>query len=143
MARLPLATERLVIGDGAAVIVWLTIRPGGRRRPAPAWTVSVLPPASPSSPSSRSRTTSLARSAPRSSPRSCASSTTGNHRQDGVLGCLAQLLTVAGQAAGRIEPDRDGEMSCLLHKAAALITENAGLQTYYATRALDPQGEAA
>ncbi|MFI5726914.1 hypothetical protein [Streptomyces cyaneofuscatus] len=66
-----------------------------------------------------------------------------DHRQDGVFGFLAQLLTVAGQAAGRIEPDRDDEMSCPLHEAAALITENAGLQTYYATRALDPQGEAA
>ncbi|MGW0669773.1 hypothetical protein [Streptomyces sp. NPDC002746] len=66
-----------------------------------------------------------------------------DHRQDGVLGSLAQLLTVAAQAAGRIEPDRDGEMSRPLHEAAALITENAGLQTYYATRALDPQGESA
>ncbi|MEV0888879.1 hypothetical protein AB0J03_34395 [Streptomyces microflavus] len=66
-----------------------------------------------------------------------------DHRQDGVFGSLAQLLTAAGQTAGRIEPDRDGEMSCPLHEAAAFITENAGLQTYYATRALDPQGEAA
>lgn len=66
-----------------------------------------------------------------------------DHRQDGVFGSLAQLLTVAGQAAERIEPDRDGEMSSPLHEAAALITENAGLQTYYATRALDPQGETA
>jgi malate synthase len=65
-----------------------------------------------------------------------------DHRQDGVFGSIAQLLTVAARAAGRIEPDRDGEMSCPLHEAAALITENAGLQTYYATRALDPQGEA-
>ncbi|MFJ8855960.1 hypothetical protein [Streptomyces sp. NPDC102437] len=65
-----------------------------------------------------------------------------DHRQDGVLGSLAQLLTAAAQAAGRIEPDHDGEMSCPLHEAAALITENAGLQTHYATRALDPQGEA-
>ncbi|MFF9691053.1 hypothetical protein [Streptomyces sp. NPDC014623] len=65
------------------------------------------------------------------------------HRQDGVFGSLAQLLTVAAQAAGRIEPDGDGEMSCPLHEAAALITENASLQTYYATRALDPQGESA
>lgn len=32
-----------------------------------------------------------------------------DHRQDGVFGSLAQLLTVAAQAAGRIEPDRDGE----------------------------------
>ncbi|MEV7683216.1 hypothetical protein AB0O64_32445 [Streptomyces sp. NPDC088341] len=66
-----------------------------------------------------------------------------DHRQDGVLGSLAQLLTVAAQAAGRIEPDSDGEISCPLHEAAALITDNAGLQTYYATRALDPQGESA
>ncbi|MET9556103.1 hypothetical protein [Streptomyces sp. NPDC006645] len=66
-----------------------------------------------------------------------------DHRQDGVFGSLTQLLTVAAQAAGRIEPDRDGEMSCPLHEAAALITENAGLQTYYATRALDPQGKVA
>lgn len=48
-----------------------------------------------------------------------------DHRQDGVFGSLAQLLTVAGQAAERIEPDRDGEMSCPLHEAAALITENS------------------
>jgi hypothetical protein len=66
-----------------------------------------------------------------------------DHRHDGVFGSLAQLLTVAAQAAGRIEPDRDGEMSCPLHEAAALITDNAVLQTYYATRALDPQGESA
>lgn len=66
-----------------------------------------------------------------------------DHPQDGLFGSLAQLLTVAAQAAERIEPDRDGEMSCPLHEAAALITENAGLQTYYATRALDPQGESA
>lgn len=64
-----------------------------------------------------------------------------DHRQDGVFGSLAQLLTAAARAAGRIEPDRDGEMSCPLHEAAALITDNAGLQTYYATRALDPQGD--
>lgn len=65
-----------------------------------------------------------------------------DHRQDGVFGSLTQLLTVAAQTAGRIEPDRDGEISCPLNEAAALITKNAGLQTYYATRALDPQGEA-
>ncbi|MGW5640937.1 hypothetical protein [Streptomyces sp. NPDC003832] len=65
-----------------------------------------------------------------------------DHRQDGVCGSLAQPLTVAGQAAEWIEPDRDGEMSCPLHEVAALITDNAGLQSYYATRALDPQGGA-
>ncbi|MGW4142649.1 hypothetical protein ACWELV_38870 [Streptomyces mirabilis] len=66
-----------------------------------------------------------------------------DRRQDGVFGSLAQLLTVAAQAVARIEPDHGGEMSCPLHEAAALITENAGLQTYCATRALDPQGEPA
>ncbi|MEU4352371.1 hypothetical protein [Streptomyces sp. NPDC023838] len=34
-----------------------------------------------------------------------------DHRQDGVFGSFAQMLTVAAQGAGRIEPDRDGEMS--------------------------------
>ncbi|MET9497455.1 hypothetical protein [Streptomyces sp. NPDC006552] len=38
--------------------------------------------------------------------------------------------------------DHAPEMSCPLHAAAALITDNAGLQTYYAALALDPQGEA-
>ncbi|WP_372412030.1 hypothetical protein [Streptomyces luteireticuli] len=66
-----------------------------------------------------------------------------DHRQDGVFGSLAQLFTAAAQAAARIEPDRDGQMSCALQEAAALITENAGPQTYYATRALDPQGGSA
>lgn len=66
-----------------------------------------------------------------------------DHREDGVFGSLAQLLTVAAQAAGRIEPDRDGETSCPLHEAAALITDNAGLQIHYATHALDPRGECA
>jgi hypothetical protein len=64
-----------------------------------------------------------------------------DHPQDGVLGFPAQLLTVAAQGAERIEPDRDGELSCPLDEAAALITEHAGLQTYYAIRALDPQGD--
>ncbi|MDJ1645174.1 hypothetical protein [Streptomyces pakalii] len=65
-----------------------------------------------------------------------------DHRQDGVFGALAQLLTAAAHAAARIEPDRDGAISCPLHEAAALITETAGLQIHYATRVLDPQGEA-
>lgn len=66
-----------------------------------------------------------------------------DHRQDGLFGSLAQLLTVAGQAAERLEPDRDGELSCPLHEAAAHLTDDAGLQLHYATRALDPQGESA
>ncbi|MGK3110587.1 hypothetical protein [Streptomyces sp. WAC05858] len=63
--------------------------------------------------------------------------------QEGLFGALAQLLTVAAQAAERIEPDRDGDASGPLHEAAALITDNAGLRVYYATRALDPEGERA
>ncbi|WP_050502309.1 hypothetical protein [Streptomyces monomycini] len=51
-----------------------------------------------------------------------------DHRQDGVFGSLAQLLTVAAQAAERIELDRDGELSRPLRTAAALITGDAGLQ---------------
>ncbi|GAA3372411.1 hypothetical protein GCM10017744_103800 [Streptomyces antimycoticus] len=63
--------------------------------------------------------------------------------QEGLFGALAQLLTVAARTAERIEPDHDGDASCPLHEAAALVTEDAGLQAYYATRALDPQGERA
>nr|WTB12128.1 hypothetical protein OG546_50120 [Streptomyces antimycoticus] len=63
--------------------------------------------------------------------------------QEGLFGALAQLLTVAARTAERLEPDRDGDASCALHEAAALITDNAGLRAYYATRALDPQGERA
>lgn len=66
-----------------------------------------------------------------------------DHPQEGVFGCLTQLLTVAAQAAERLETNGDGELSCPLHEAAALITEQAGLHTSYATRALDPQGETA
>ncbi|MEV8057185.1 hypothetical protein AB0P37_11800 [Streptomyces antimycoticus] len=63
--------------------------------------------------------------------------------QEGLFGALAQLLTVAARTAERIEPDHDGDASCPLHEAAALVTEDAGLRAYYATRALDPQGERA
>ncbi|WP_413804224.1 hypothetical protein [Streptomyces sp. OE57] len=63
--------------------------------------------------------------------------------QDCLFGTLAQLLTAAARTAERIEPDRDGDASCPLHEVAALITDNAGLRAYYATRALDPQGERA
>ncbi|MFG2676896.1 hypothetical protein [Streptomyces sp. NPDC048445] len=55
---------------------------------------------------------------------------------------LAQLLTVAARRAEQVEPDRDGDASCPLHEAAALINDNASPQTH-ATRVLDPQGEAA
>jgi len=61
----------------------------------------------------------------------------------GFMPCLAQLLTVAAQRAERIEPDRDGDASCLLHEAAALITDNAGQRLIWAARAHDPQGDPA
>lgn len=55
----------------------------------------------------------------------------------GLLGMLAQLLTVAAQRAEQIEPDRDGDASCPLHEAAALITDDAGQRLNCAARALD------
>ncbi|MER5719655.1 hypothetical protein [Streptomyces sp. NPDC002132] len=59
----------------------------------------------------------------------------------GFMAAVAQLLTTAAQRAERIEPDRDGDASCPLHEAAALITDNAGQLLIWAARALDPQGE--
>jgi hypothetical protein len=61
----------------------------------------------------------------------------------GFLASVAQLLTTAAKRAEQIEPDRDGDASCLLHEAAALITDNAGLRVIWAARALHPQGESA
>ncbi|MFE2384402.1 hypothetical protein [Streptomyces misionensis] len=59
----------------------------------------------------------------------------------GFLASVAQLLTTAVRRAERIEPDRDGDASCPLHEAAALITDNAGQLLIWAARSLDPQGE--
>ncbi|MFI6359532.1 hypothetical protein ACIBJF_44740 [Streptomyces sp. NPDC050743] len=59
----------------------------------------------------------------------------------GLMASLAPLLTVAAKRAGQIEPDRDGDASCPLHEAAALITDNAGMRLIWAARALDPQGD--
>ncbi|WP_185832233.1 hypothetical protein [Streptomyces sp. WAC 04229] len=61
----------------------------------------------------------------------------------GFLAALAQLLTTAARRAEQIEPDRDGDASCPLHEAAALITDNAGLRVLWAARGLHPQGESA
>ncbi|WP_189788051.1 hypothetical protein [Streptomyces capitiformicae] len=60
----------------------------------------------------------------------------------GFIASLAQLVTVAARWAEQIEPDRDGDASCPLHEAAALITDHAGMRLIWAARALDPQGEA-
>ncbi|MFB1044395.1 hypothetical protein [Streptomyces chrestomyceticus] len=59
-------------------------------------------------------------------------SSTADKNLDAACASLAQLLTVAAHAAERMELDGDGEVSCPLHEAAALITGNAGLQTTYA-----------
>lgn len=56
---------------------------------------------------------------------------------------MAQLLTTAAKRAEQTEPDRDGDASCPLHEASALITDNAGLRVIWAARALHPQGESA
>jgi hypothetical protein len=62
--------------------------------------------------------------------------------QDGVLGKLAQLLTRWAQTADRLNEDGDGDTSAPLNDAAELLTEGVALRLYWATRALDPQGEA-
>ncbi|RPK32270.1 hypothetical protein EES39_39220 [Streptomyces sp. ADI92-24] len=59
----------------------------------------------------------------------------------GLITALAQLLTVAARRAEQVEPDRDGDASCPLHEAAALITNNAGMCLIWAARALHPQGD--
>ncbi|MFJ4972732.1 hypothetical protein [Streptomyces sp. NPDC088755] len=59
----------------------------------------------------------------------------------GFIPALAQLVTVAARRAEQIEPDRDGDASCPLHEAAALITDNAGMRLIWAARALYPQGD--
>ncbi|MFF7903764.1 hypothetical protein ACFZCV_34155 [Streptomyces sp. NPDC007920] len=61
----------------------------------------------------------------------------------GFIPALAQLLAVAARRAEQIEPDRDGDASCSLHEASALITDDAGQRLIWAARALDPQGESA
>jgi hypothetical protein len=56
---------------------------------------------------------------------------------------LAQVVSTAARRAEQIEPDRDGDASCPLHEAAALITDNAGQRLNWAARSLDPQGDVA
>ncbi|WP_333741176.1 hypothetical protein [Streptomyces sp. IBSBF 2806] len=59
----------------------------------------------------------------------------------GFLAAVAQLLTTAARRAEQIEPDRDGDASCPLHEAAALITDSAAIRLIWAARALHPQGD--
>ncbi|MFF9402512.1 hypothetical protein [Streptomyces sp. NPDC014744] len=49
---------------------------------------------------------------------------------------MAQMVTVVARRAEQIEPDRDGDASCPLHEAAALITDNAEMRLIWAARAL-------
>ncbi|WP_019074395.1 hypothetical protein [Streptomyces hokutonensis] len=59
----------------------------------------------------------------------------------GFLAAVAQLLTAAAKRAEQIEPDRDGDASCPLYEAAALLTDNAGQRLIWAANSLDPQGD--
>ncbi|MFJ4980376.1 hypothetical protein ACIP6X_34530 [Streptomyces coeruleorubidus] len=59
----------------------------------------------------------------------------------GLFPALAQLVSTAARRAEQIEPDRDGDASCPLYEAAALITDNAGQRLNWAARSLDPQGD--
>ncbi|MFJ2565772.1 hypothetical protein ACIO02_22920 [Streptomyces sp. NPDC087568] len=61
----------------------------------------------------------------------------------GFIPAVAQLLTAAARRAEQIEPDRDGDASCPLHEASALLTDDAGQRLIWAARALHPQGESA
>ncbi|MDX3209494.1 hypothetical protein [Streptomyces scabiei] len=64
-----------------------------------------------------------------------------NDMPGGLFPALAQLVSTVARRAEQIEPDRDGDASCYLHEAAALITENAGQRLNWAARSLDPQGD--
>ncbi|MFD4096910.1 hypothetical protein ACFWQ9_30830 [Streptomyces albidoflavus] len=66
----------------------------------------------------------------------------GDH-PGGLFPALAQLVTAAARRAEQIEPDHDGDASCPLHEAAALLTDNAGPRLNWAARSLDPQGDLA
>lgn len=59
----------------------------------------------------------------------------------GFMAAVAQLLTAAAKRAEQIEPDRDGDASCPLYEAAALITDNAGQCLIWAANSLHPQGD--
>lgn len=61
----------------------------------------------------------------------------------GLFPMLAQVVSTAARRAEQIEPDRDGDASCPLHEAAALLTDNAGQRLNWAARSLDPQGDVA
>lgn len=59
---------------------------------------------------------------------------------NGLLPALAQLVGSTARRTERIEPDRDGDASCPLHEAAALLTDDAGQRLTWAARSLHSQG---
>ncbi|MER6408888.1 hypothetical protein ABT269_36595 [Streptomyces viridosporus] len=61
----------------------------------------------------------------------------------GLLPTLAQLVGTAARRAEQLEADRDGDASCPLHEAAALLTDNLRQHLTWAARALHPQGDPA
>ncbi|MFI2415644.1 hypothetical protein [Streptomyces sp. NPDC018947] len=56
---------------------------------------------------------------------------------------LEQVVSTAARWAEQLEPDRDGDASCPLHEAAALLSDNAGQRLNWAACALAPQGDTA
>ncbi|MEV0981966.1 hypothetical protein [Streptomyces sp. NPDC049915] len=58
----------------------------------------------------------------------------------GFLATLAQLLTAVVRRAEQIEPDRDGDASCPLQEAAALVTDDAGQRLIWSARAHHSEG---
>ncbi|WP_328335788.1 hypothetical protein [Streptomyces sp. NBC_00455] len=63
--------------------------------------------------------------------------------QDGVLGSLSQLLTVASRAAALTPLDGEGAESaaCAIEEAAAVVADSTGMRLHLATSTLHPQGE--
>ncbi|MFE6985832.1 hypothetical protein [Streptomyces griseus] len=65
--------------------------------------------------------------------------------QDGVLGSLNQLLTMASRAAALTPLDGEDTESaaCALEEAAAFVADSAGMRLHLATSTLHPQRERA
>ncbi|WP_331722807.1 hypothetical protein OG848_47535 (plasmid) [Streptomyces canus] len=59
----------------------------------------------------------------------------------GFVATFAQMLTAAAKRAEQLEPDRDGDASCPLHEAAALITDDAGIRLVWAANSLHTNGD--
>lgn len=55
---------------------------------------------------------------------------------------LAQVVSTAARRAEQvIEPDREGDTSCYLYEAVALITGNAGQRLNWAARSVTREGD--